>query len=437
MLCYRRIHPWCATSPYDDAHPIVCRFCASSPGGLTHFQVHNVQMRQHFVISGCATANAPVVTDEPAITVHSSDKDIAVGDEYPSVEELPAAQCDSVPLVDRMVCVQAHRSSQTAPFIVPDIHRALEGTGMLECPDHKLDHGVPDPKCDYCKRALGPLYRHSALKESREIPILTFDFSGPHPSTVHPAKQLLVIVWCLREVRLIWAMGVENRDDPHVVAGLQVALDDLSSLTGGCRAPVLRLHSDKAKEFLATSVRKLLRSHGIRQTTNSGYDPAANGIAERWVGIIKVRATALLAEHRLPPDYWTYACKWVAYVHNHRVLSIQLNASYPLFGDVVVVHRFLKKPPSFEDRGITGVCLGHNPLVSGGVTVGTVSDGLFNVIVTAKVRKLGERRPQRWKLHVHPTEPRAAAYVRNDGEIRWNLNDLDVATVEELEPGCR
>ena len=24
--------------------------------------------------------------------------------------------------------------------------------------------------------------------------------------------------------------------------------------------------------------------------------------------------------------------------------------------------------------------------------------------------------------------------MRNDGEIRWNLNDLDVATVEELEP---
>ena len=391
-------------------------------------------MRKHFVISGCATDTAPVVADEPALTVHSSDKDMVLGAENPLVEGPPTAQQSSVPLVDRMVCVQAHRSSQTAPFIVPDIHRVLEGTGVLECPDHKLDHGVPDPKCDYCKRALGPLYRHSALKESREIPILTFDFSGPHPSTVHPAKQLLVIVWCLREVRLIWAMGVENRDDPHVVAGLQVALDDLSSLTGGCRAPVLRLHSDKAKEFLAASVRKLLRSHGIRQTTNSGYDPAANGIAERWVGIIKVRATALLAEHRLPPDYWTYACKWVAYVHNHRVLNIRLNVGYPLFGDVVVVHRFLKKPPSFEDRGITGVCLGHNPLVSGGVTVGTVSDGLFNVIVTAKVRKLGERRPQRWKLHVHPTEPRAAAYVRNDGEIRWNLNDLDVATVEELEP---
>ena len=100
----------------------------------------------------------------------------------------------------------------------------------------------------------------------------------------------------------------------------------------------------------------------------------------------------------------------------------------------MVVHRFLKKPPSFEDRGVTGVCLAHNPLVSGGVTVGTAMDGLFNVIVTAKVRKLGERRPQRWKLHIHPTDPKAAAYVRNDGEVRWHLNDLDVATVEELNP---
>ena len=387
-------------------------------------------MRPGFEISGCAEV-APLADDEPAITVPSEPGEVVEGGVAPGKEEpslIPGKGGEA------MVCVQATRGCQTPPLIVPDIHRVLEGTGLLECPDHKLDHGVPDSKCDYCKRALGPLYRHSALKEAREIPILTFDFSGPHPSTVHPAKQLMVIVWCLREVRLVWALGVENRDDPHVVAGLQVALDDLTSLTGGCRAPVLRLHSDKAKEFLAKSVRSLLKAHGIRQTTNSGYDPAANGIAERWVGIVKVRATALLAEHRLPPDYWAYACKWVAYIHNHRVLGIRLNASYPLFGDVVVVHRFLKKPPSFEDRGVTGVCLGHNPLVSGGVTVGTIMDGFFNVIVTAKVRKLGERRPQRWKLHIHPKDPKAAAYVRNDGEVKWHLNDLDVATVEELHP---
>ena len=68
------------TIPYDDAHPIICRFCASSPSGLTHFQAHSVKMKRHFVISGCATqAVMPVVAEEPALTVHSSDKDVAAG----------------------------------------------------------------------------------------------------------------------------------------------------------------------------------------------------------------------------------------------------------------------------------------------------------------------------------------------------------------------
>ena len=51
----------------------------------------------------------------------------------------------------------------------------------------------------------------------------------------------------------------------HVVAGLQVALDDLTGLTGGCRAPVLRLHSDKVEEFLDKGIWAL----------HSGCDPAA------------------------------------------------------------------------------------------------------------------------------------------------------------------
>ena len=151
-------------------------------------------MRPGFEISGCAEA-APLADDEPAITVSSTPGDVVEGGAAPGKEEpvlIPGKGGDV------MVCVQATRGSQTPPLIVPDIHRVLEGTGLLECPDHKLDHhGVPDSKCDYWKRALGPLYRHSALKEAREIPILTFDFSGPHPSTVHPAKQLMVIVWCL------------------------------------------------------------------------------------------------------------------------------------------------------------------------------------------------------------------------------------------------
>ena len=126
------------------------------------------------------------------------------------------------------------------------------------------------------------------------------------------------------------------------------------------------MHSDKAREFLSPVIRAYLSQQGARQTLNSGYGPQGNGLAELWIGKIKVRATALLADVRLPPDYSSYACRWVAYVHTHRVTEIPINKTPPHFGDVVVVHQAFKKPPSFENRGVTGVCLGHDSRIAGG-----------------------------------------------------------------------
>ena len=107
-------------------------------------------MRPGFEISGFAEA-APVASagDIPVVTVPSSPGDVVEGDATPGKEEPVAVPGKGG---EAMVCVQASRASQTPPLIVPDIHRVLEGMGLLECPDHKLDHGVQDSKCDYCKR---------------------------------------------------------------------------------------------------------------------------------------------------------------------------------------------------------------------------------------------------------------------------------------------
>ena len=142
------------------------------------------------------------------------------------------------------------------------------------------------------------------------------------------------------------------------------------------------------------------------------------------------RATALLADVRLPPEYWSYACRWVAYVHTHRVTEIPINKALPHFGDVVVIHHAFKKPPSFENRGSTGVCLGHDTRIAGGVLVVSVINGELKEVCSAKVRKLGERVGEAWRLHVHPQDSSRAAYVNRKGEVKWNLQDLEVPTVE-------
>ena len=94
-------------------HSQFCVVFVSNPPDVSGkpFRLHNVLMKPGFVISGCAEA-APVASagKEPVST--------------PEKEQ------------DAMVCVRATRSSQTPPLTVADIHRVLEGPGVLECPDH-------------------------------------------------------------------------------------------------------------------------------------------------------------------------------------------------------------------------------------------------------------------------------------------------------------
>ena len=42
-----------------------------------------------------------------------------------------------------------------------------------------------------------------------------------------------------------------------------------------------------------------------------------------------------------------------------------------------------------------------------------------------------ERVGQAWRLHVHPQDSTRAAYVNRKGEVKWNLQDIDVPTVEQ------
>ena len=217
-----------------------------------------------------------------------------------------------------------------------------------------MDHGVRDPDCDHCKRGLGPLYHHK-IKGNRHLPVFTFDFSGPHPHRVNVAQSLLVSVWSLGHVRLIWAFSVESRQASVVLPCLQSCFEDLRALTG---PPILRLHSDKAREFLSPTIREYLSQQGVRQTVNSGSDPQGNGLAEQWIGIVKVR-------------------------------------------------------------------------IGGGVLVVSAVNGELKEVCSAKVRALGEKVGQAWRLHVHPQDTSKAAYVNRKGEVKWNLQEVEAPTVEQ------
>ena len=118
-------------------------------------------------------------------------------------------------------------------------------------------------------------------------------------------------------------------------------------------------------------------------------------------------------------------------MHTHRVTEIAINKTLPHFGDVVVVHQALKKPPSFENRGVTGVCLGHDNCIAGGVLVVSVVNGALREVCSAKVHRLSEKVGQALRLHVDPRDSSKATYVNSSGDVKWSLNEIEVPTVEQ------
>ena len=161
----------------------------------------------------------------------------------------------------------------------------LQESGSVPCKLHGMDHLSRDPECEFCKKALGPMYRHLNHKYGMQIadhtPTLSFDFSGPLPIAVTGAKILMVFVWRLQDIRLLWAFALVHRTKENVLSCLQSVIADLNTLTGGSKPPVTRVHSDQAKEFLSRPVMEWLKEKGIRQTFTSTYDSQANGVAEK------------------------------------------------------------------------------------------------------------------------------------------------------------
>ena len=131
------------------------------------------------------------------------------------------------------------------PLIEEDYFTSrLQETGSIPCQLRGMHHLSRDPDCEFCKKALGPMYRHLNHKYGMQIadytPTLSFDFSGPLPIAVTGAKILMVFVWRLQDIRLLWAFALVHRTKENVLSCLQSVIADLNTLTGGGRN--LRLH---------------------------------------------------------------------------------------------------------------------------------------------------------------------------------------------------
>ena len=98
---------------------------------------------------------------------------------------------------------------------------------------------------------------------------------------------------------------------------------------------IKRLHSDRAREFTALCFQKLLSNHrSIYHTLTTGYDPQANGTAERSAGLMKALSARCLTTSGLPQEFWGNAVKYAA--QSPLCSSLQKKQKSPPFGSQVI-----------------------------------------------------------------------------------------------------
>ena len=334
---------------------------------------------------------------------------------------------------------QAHVEEQGSqlpdPYLNP-LEEIVLDTGVIPCSIHGYDHLSRDPTCEFCKKAIGPLYRHLSKKYGMSIsdhtPTLSFDFSGPHPVAVTGARFMLLFVWRLDTVRLLWAFAVTGKTKECVRSCLNDVVAELNTYTGGSKPPVLRIHSDQAREFLSQAVMEWLMHHNIKQTFTSTNDPSSNGVAERWIDLVKIKATVLLASRYLPTTLWCYAVPWVAYTYNQKTLGQAPKKSIPEFGQLILVRA--KRDNKFQERAELGIMMGFYPQIPHGVVAVTVQrNKTISEIYTAHVAPAHMEKTEQWFLKRDDKNPDRLVYVSTKGEVSWDVPTDRLPTVEEKQ----
>ncbi|CAI7895337.1 unnamed protein product, partial [Closterium sp. NIES-53] len=84
----------------------------------------------------------------------------------------------------------------------------------------------------------------------------------------------------------------------------------------GSDFPVLRLHSDRGREFSSDLLRAFCRAEGIHQTFTLPASPQQNGIAERRIGMVMDVARTSMIHAAAPHFLWPFAVQYAAHQNN-------------------------------------------------------------------------------------------------------------------------
>eukprot|EP00971_Amphidinium_carterae_P078287 1548809-Amphidinium_carterae.2 len=267
------------------------------------------------------------------------------------------------------------------PNTLPDLDTHVESplNPVSQVEHEERGHYPKSPLCPICPLSDGPTHQHKRLRK-REVGMMAIDLAGPMFPDRNGMRYFMVAVWIgwhnhkvlsIPFVELVSSrLAIEVYDAlTRVVNRLENLVSDvLPSIEHGTNRMhslrILRLHSDRASEFMGTVAKNWARHHNVHTTFTGAHSPQSNGRAENCIKTVKSMVRRALLSSSLPLEFWGLAARHSGEMlmsHNLRKAGDK-KAEQPLpFGSLVAVRRLGKatsfKP--FEKRGRLGRILLH------------------------------------------------------------------------------
>ncbi|CAI7750612.1 unnamed protein product [Closterium sp. NIES-53] len=159
---------------------------------------------------------------------------------------------------------------------------------------------------------------HSSSFPPTEAPLQTLHMDVWGPARVRGQgheRYFLLVVDDYSRYTTVFPLRSKGEVPEVLIDWIRGARRQLSE-SFGSDLPVLRLHSDRGREFSSDLLRAFCRSEGIRQTFTLPASPQQNGIAERRIGMVMDVARTSMIHAAAPHFLWPFAVQYAAHQIN-------------------------------------------------------------------------------------------------------------------------
>ena len=178
----------------------------------------------------------------------------------------------------------------------------LPGNGVELVPGGEEDHqGSPEPQ-QLEEEAYLAGGRESRQEEFTEAEVREMDVANAK------WREMIEDLKDMEMKYLSFAIPLRPRQAAEVTRALGLIFVRLRAMN----LPVIRCHSDRAKEFVSRSVKAWMANRNIYQTFTAGDESAGSGQVESLIGILKGKARVVMKASKAEKCLWPLAVRFVA-----------------------------------------------------------------------------------------------------------------------------